>query len=198
MSETPNNSLNNAAAEWPWKRILVNVDENGESYVQNDKVSVVMHRPGFVFRADLWSTQECPVNNEISTDRAFDNEQRREPFPNGIIARNLMLYPDPDPITHRQLIEKLHGDVKQSHMPNEKDYSRSLNMHRTNTLDIITCVFGEIWLVTDQDEILMRPGDTTIIRGGNHSWSNRSDAPCLLSGVMVDAIPRDVFARNEA
>jgi hypothetical protein len=47
------------------------------------------------------------------------------------------------------------------------------------------------WLVTDTDETLMRPGDTVIIRGTNHAWSNRSNAPCLLVGTMTDATLQD-------
>jgi hypothetical protein len=34
----------------------------------------------------------------------------------------------------------------------------------------------------------MRPGDTVIIRGTNHAWSNQSNAPCLLLA-MTDATP---------
>jgi uncharacterized cupin superfamily protein len=55
-------------------------------------------------------------------------------------------------------------------------------------------VIGEIYLVTDVDELLMTPGDTVVIRGTNHAWSNRSDAPCLLVGTMVDAISTDAQA----
>ena len=55
-------------------------------------------------------------------------------------------------------------------------------MHRTDTLDCLTCVRGEIYLVTDTDEVLMQPGDTVIVRGVNHAWSNRSNQPCLLGG----------------
>jgi hypothetical protein len=33
----------------------------------------------------------------------------------------------------------------------------------------------------------MTPGDTVVIRGTNHAWSNRSDKPALLSGCMIDA-----------
>jgi uncharacterized cupin superfamily protein len=64
-------------------------------------------------------------------------------------------------------------------------------MHRTDTLDCITCVIGEIHLVTDSGEVLMRPGDTVVIRGANHAWSNRSDSPCLLAGTMADATRPD-------
>lgn len=58
---------------------------------------------------------------------------------------------------------------------------------RADTLDCITCVIGEIYLVTDTGEVLMGPGDTVVVRGTNHAWSARSDSPCLLMGTMVDA-----------
>jgi quercetin dioxygenase-like cupin family protein len=35
----------------------------------------------------------------------------------------------------------------------------------------------------------MRPGDSVVIRGVNHAWSNRSTEPVLLAVSMIDAIP---------
>jgi hypothetical protein len=75
--------------------------------------------------------------------------------------------------------------------PSEADLARHPSMHRTDTLDCITCVIDEIYLVTDTGEVLMGPGDTVVIRGTNHAWSNRSDSPCLLVGTMVDATRPD-------
>jgi quercetin dioxygenase-like cupin family protein len=63
-------------------------------------------------------------------------------------------------------------------------------MHRTDTCDVIDCVKGEIYLMTDTDEVLMTPGDSTVIRGVNHAWSNRSQEPALLAVAMIDAIPQ--------
>ena len=56
-------------------------------------------------------------------------------------------------------------------MPTPEDYKRHFTMHRTDTVDYITCVRGEIWLMTDTDEVLMTPGDTVVIRGVNHAWA---------------------------
>jgi hypothetical protein len=49
-------------------------------------------------------------------------------------------------------------------------YFGATNMHRTNALDCFACVMGEMYLVTDVDGVLLRPGDTVIIRGTNHVW----------------------------
>jgi quercetin dioxygenase-like cupin family protein len=62
-------------------------------------------------------------------------------------------------------------------------------MHRTDTLDMFTVAYGEIYLVTDTDATLLQPGDTAVVKGVNHAWANKSDKPCMIIGVMVDAIP---------
>ena len=62
-------------------------------------------------------------------------------------------------------------------------------MHRTDTLDMLVVAYGEIYLVTDTDEVFLRQGDTALVKGVNHAWSNRSNKPCMLLGVMVHARP---------
>ena len=62
-------------------------------------------------------------------------------------------------------------------------------MHRIDTLDMFTAACGEISFVSDIDEVLLRPGDTAVVQGVNHAWSNRSDKPCIIVGVMVHAAP---------
>jgi hypothetical protein len=37
--------------------------------------------------------------------------------------------------------------------------------------------------------VLLKPGDVLVQRGTNHSWSNRSDAPCLIAAILIDAKP---------
>ena len=113
---------------------------------------------------------------------------RREPFPCGVINRALEIPPDTaDVAEHQRVLVELNEEVGQRHLPSEADLKRHPSMHRTDTLDFITCIRGEIYLVTDTNEVLMKSGDTVVIRGTNHAWSNRGNAPCLLVGTMIDA-----------
>ena len=52
-------------------------------------------------------------------------------------------------------------------------------MHRTDTLEDCFVVMrpGEVYLVSDTDEVLLRAGDTAVVQGVNHAWSNRSHEP---------------------
>jgi len=60
-------------------------------------------------------------------------------------------------------------------------------MHRTRSIDFAVVMSGEIWAVLDEGEVLLRRGDVMVQRGTNHAWSNRSEAPCQLAFVLVDA-----------
>jgi mannose-6-phosphate isomerase-like protein (cupin superfamily) len=170
-----------------WKRFVVGADASGKSAVLMDEASNVQENPGFFYRATLWSTKEVPVDNTIATDRALDCHTR-EPFPGGMLFRALEIFPDPeDRQAHLAAVLQLHRRVGQKHEPTPEDLARHPSMHRTDTLDCFACVKGEIYLMTDVDEVLLRPGDTVVIRGTNHAWSNRSNEPCLLVGCMIDA-----------
>jgi len=61
--------------------------------------------------------------------------------------------------------------------------------HQTDTVDYAIVLEGEIWAVLDDDEVLMRQGDVLIQRGTGHAWSNRSDKPCRMAFILVDAEP---------
>ncbi len=170
-----------------WKRYVVGADPTGKSAVLMDEATNVQENPGFFYRATLWSTKEVPVDNTIATDRALDCHTRA-PFPGGMLFRALEIFPDPpDRQAHLAAVLQLHRQVRQQHEPTPEDLARHPSMHRTDTLDCFACVKGEIYLMTDKDEVLMRPGDTVVIRGTNHAWSNRSNEPCLLVGCMIDA-----------
>jgi hypothetical protein len=73
--------------------------------------------------------------------------------------------------------------------PTSEDMARHPLMHRTDTIDIIFVFSGEIYLITDEEEMLYKPGDCIVIRGTNHAWSLRGNEPCMMMGVMLDALP---------
>jgi hypothetical protein len=85
----------------------------------------------------------------------------------------------------------LNEQVQQKHKPTQEELERDPSMHKTDTLDCLTCVIGEIHPVADVDDVIMLPGDSVVIRGTTHAWSNRGQVPCLLVDRMVDAIPQN-------
>jgi mannose-6-phosphate isomerase-like protein (cupin superfamily) len=63
------------------------------------------------------------------------------------------------------------------------------SMHRTETIDYVIILAGEIDMVMDDSTVHCKAGDVMVQRGTNHSWCNRSDAPARVAFVLVDALP---------
>lgn len=47
-------------------------------------------------------------------------------------------------------------------------------MHRTQTLDYAVVVEGEVVLVLEDSEVVLKKSDVVVQRGTNHAWENRS------------------------
>jgi quercetin dioxygenase-like cupin family protein len=63
-------------------------------------------------------------------------------------------------------------------------------MHRTETIDYIIVLDGEIDMEMDKGAMVtMKRGDVMIQRGTYHSWINRSAEVCRMAFVLMDAEP---------
>jgi quercetin dioxygenase-like cupin family protein len=62
-------------------------------------------------------------------------------------------------------------------------------MHRTETIDYIAVLAGEIDMDMDNSTVTLRAGDIMVQRGTNHAWSNRGKEPARLAIVLLDAKP---------
>ncbi len=60
-------------------------------------------------------------------------------------------------------------------------------MHRTRTIDYGIVLSGELYLVVEDGETLLRPGDVVVQRGTNHAWENRSETPARMVFVLIAA-----------
>jgi quercetin dioxygenase-like cupin family protein len=62
--------------------------------------------------------------------------------------------------------------------------------HRTDTVDYVICLFGEIDLELDDTRVTLRSGDILVQCGTNHAWVNRGREPARLVFVLLDAEPK--------
>ena len=63
-------------------------------------------------------------------------------------------------------------------------------MHRTETIDYIIVLDGEIDMELDEGRMTnLKRGDVMIQRGTYHSWINRSSETCRMAFVLIDARP---------
>jgi hypothetical protein len=64
-------------------------------------------------------------------------------------------------------------------------------MHRTNTIDLIFIIDGEVTLTAEDGmRALLKPGDCVVQNGRIHAWNNESGETCRLGFVILSADPR--------
>jgi quercetin dioxygenase-like cupin family protein len=60
-------------------------------------------------------------------------------------------------------------------------------MHRTQTLDYVVVIEGELVLLLDDSEVTLKQGDVVVQRGTDHAWENRSSAVARAAFFHIDA-----------
>ena len=62
-------------------------------------------------------------------------------------------------------------------------------MHRTETIDYVIVLSGEIEMEMDDSTIELKAGDVLVQRGTNHAWINRGTEPARIAFILIDAEP---------
>jgi quercetin dioxygenase-like cupin family protein len=62
-------------------------------------------------------------------------------------------------------------------------------MHRTETIDYVIVMAGEIDMDMDDSTVHLKAGDILVQRGTNHSWVNRGKENARVAFVLLDAKP---------
>ena len=60
-------------------------------------------------------------------------------------------------------------------------------MHKSDTIDYIILLKGDVTLILDQEEVDIKPFDVVVQRGTNHAWVNNGNDPALLIAVLIDS-----------
>ena len=63
------------------------------------------------------------------------------------------------------------------------------HMHRTETIDYVIVIEGEIEMDMDDSTVKLKAGDIMVQRGTNHAWANRSNKRARVAFVLIDAEP---------
>jgi quercetin dioxygenase-like cupin family protein len=59
--------------------------------------------------------------------------------------------------------------------------------HRTDSIDYIVVISGEIDMELDDTVVHLKAGDVMVQRGTIHNWVNRGTAPCVLAVILIAA-----------
>lgn len=145
----------------PIRRIVAGHDESGKAVVISDGEAKNYSHPGSRRSTLIWATKEVPAD-------FFDLED------SGNWKLNV---PPPPGGTIFRLIESAPGATYPA-------------LHRTDTIDYVICIKGQITMDLDDSTVVMNAGDVLVQLGTNHGWRNETDEPALVAFVLVDGKPK--------
>ncbi len=180
-----------------FRRVVTGHDQQGVAVVESDQVaSHVLQRPNRpgVTLTNFWLTDQTPAEYDGPTETCGGDFVLQPPA-NGSVFRCVEFLPE-DP----EVMAKLDGKSAFSEMgagDNIVENARHPFMHRTNTVDYAIVMSGEIYMLLDEDEVLLKAGDVAVQRGTNHAWSNRGTEPCVIAFVLVDGVTQSDAAPGQ-
>jgi mannose-6-phosphate isomerase-like protein (cupin superfamily) len=174
------------------RRVVTGHDENGKAVVLEDGLAPAVRtnplRPGHI-SVDLWKTTASPVIVRRSEPDPTAGPKQIHPPPRGTVFRISEIAPETEAIRNmppEQSRAVFAAMGNESASTAGKKVGRHPFMHRTETVDYAVVLQGEITMLLDDQDVLLRAGDVVIQRGTNHAWSNRSDKPALMLYVLID------------
>ena len=129
-----------------------------------------------------------PASNAGSDDPTVAQPQRLPPPKNGSKFRVVEYPPDSQRVAALRQGRASH-DAKSEGYVRDLANKRHPGFHKTDTIDYAIVLSGEIYALMDEGEVLLKAGDVLIQRGTNHAWSNRTEQPCCIAFVLIDAEP---------
>lgn len=175
----------------PFRRIVTGHNRENRAVIASDahpdRVFDNLGEPGLVFY-EVWNTRETPARIDRSSGEPREERLSLPPPRNGTRIRVL------DIPSETERTRTLNADTAQKHFEligggaahSAKDNVKHPYMHRTESIDYGIVLKGEIYLIMDEEEVLVRQGDIVVQRGTNHAWSNRSGKVCRIAFILID------------
>lgn len=174
------------------RRVITGHDENGKAVVIEDRLAPAVHsnplRPGHI-SVDLWRTNTSPVMIKKTESDPMIGPRQIHPPARGTVFRIAQIAPETEafrnmPPEQARAVFAAMGNESASTAGTK--LGRHPFMHRTESVDYAVVLSGEITLLLDDQNVVLKAGDVVIQRGTNHAWSNRSDTPAMMLYVLID------------
>jgi quercetin dioxygenase-like cupin family protein len=173
-----------------YRLIVTGHDGKGQSVFLSDRtaphVMTVQQTPTYAV-TDLWKALSLPADNSPATEA----DPCSVPFvvappSGGCVFRVVQFPPDRD---WESKVAAMGGvaPVDETATLAAGRAARHGQTHRTRSLDFAIVLSGEIWAIMDVGEKKMTAGDMLVQRGTNHAWANRSNDPCNVAFILIDA-----------
>ena len=171
------------------RRIVTGHDESGGSIVQEDgppaRVVTLGGESGTTFH-EIWNTRATPAPIDRASGEPAEPGITLLPPAGGTRIRILDIPPDDGTVAAlpREAVRALFEAIGAGHtLPENPPHPL---MHRTETIDYGIVLEGEIVLILDDGETIVRAGDIVVQRGTAHAWANRSGSNARIAFILID------------
>jgi quercetin dioxygenase-like cupin family protein len=167
------------------RRVVVGCNENGKSTVVQDGLATTrLVGPGNT-KCDIWRLEEVPAT--LSGSDGLDGRVITAPPPGGLTVR-VVTFPADSEWDRSQGYSDANGALPGS--VSTAEAGGIPGMHSTDTLDILAVISGELYVVLEDGETLLREGDTLVMMSGaKHAWSNKTDSTATVMTLAISTVP---------
>ena len=169
------------------RRIITGHNQNGKSIITLDgpPARSIGEDVGGLF--EIWNTDGSDIISTDEIDRA-DEDILLSPPSGGTKFRYFQINPLPEGVPDA-MMQEIAADAfeKIGAAHYRVDTKKHPAMHKTETIDYIILLQGDVTLILDEEEIDLKPFDVVVQRGTNHAWVNNGDEPALLIAVLIDS-----------
>jgi quercetin dioxygenase-like cupin family protein len=174
-----------------FRRVVTGHDREGNAVVISDGPAPFVHvnpRNPDWYSTDLFRTGEMPAAIVAHTPETTEGPRRQMPTTNGTVLRINHFPPETDAVRQMTVEDSRRAFAA---LGNERasTYGRGGRhplMHRTETIDYAIVLEGEITMLLDKEDVVLRAGDVLVQCGTNHAWSNRSGKPAVVAFILID------------
>ncbi len=144
-------------------------------------------QPGLAFH-EIWNTTEMPQTVTAAFDEPTVKHSGTAPPRGGTVIRIVDLPPEgPDgPQFDKDQSRELFSAVGLAENAERHKPGRHPLMHRTESIDYGIVLSGEIVMLLDDSEVLLKAGDVVVQRGTVHAWTNRTREICRMAFILTD------------
>jgi mannose-6-phosphate isomerase-like protein (cupin superfamily) len=183
--------------EAPVRRIVTGHDAADKAIIQQDGVVPRVQRIGGQHGPlffEVWNTQGTPAAIDRASGEPPETGILLAPPKGGTRIRVLDIPPE-DATISAISPEQAAAHFAEVGAAEASSHSgattRHAFMHRTETIDYGIVLEGELTLIVDEGETVVRAGDIVIQRGTNHGWANRSGRHCRIAFILIDGRYQD-------
>jgi mannose-6-phosphate isomerase-like protein (cupin superfamily) len=173
----------------PLHRVVTGHAGDGRAIITSDgpppTILALAAIPGTVFH-EIWSTQTSPAPVDNGADPTLGPLVLSPPH-GGTRIRVVDIPPDTESFLKHGAVnmQGAFSEIGEETASTVRQDSPHPLMHRTESVDYGVVLAGEITLVLDESETVLRPGSIVVQRGTNHAWANRSGRMARMVFILV-------------